>query len=288
MKKILYVLAIFILGLILLFVFDIIWKSPSYYKTEKTQVLETPIMDMTVYMDSLINIHRRPYIFTVESPKGGKVIILGVEHINDPSNAQFDSIKHFWGLNKPTVALVEGKLGFYMKWLHNPIELYGESGLTAELAKSNGADLYTWEPSREDEIDLLIKKYPAQKLAMFYSLRPFFGIPVEERASNPEDKLQDLIVERTDKKHLKNTLKSWKDIDSIWQRDFPDSDWKTFNSGYGYPGYFHDIWNSSNLARDEHMVNIIIELVQKGETVFVTMGSSHAPRIEETLKNALQ
>jgi hypothetical protein len=288
MKKLYYFVSVFIVSIILLFYFDIIWKSPSYYKTETITVLEVPVMDMTVYMDSIINTHRRPYIFTIESSKRGKVVAVGVEHMNDQTNSQFDSISHFWELNKPTVALVEGRLGFYIKWLHNPIERFGESGLTAELAKKDRVDLYTWEPTREDEIELLIKQYSAQKLAMFYSLRPFFGTPPQYRSSNPEENLQDLIDERTNKKHLKNTLTSWKDIDSIWKADFPNKDWRTFNSGYGYPGYLHDIWNSSNLARDEHMINIIIELVNKGETVFITMGSSHAPRIEESLKKALK
>ncbi|WP_223034110.1 hypothetical protein [Hanstruepera marina] len=288
MKKLLYSLTLLIGLIVLLFYFNIIWKSPSYYKTVKSREYEAPIMDMGTYMDSLINVHSRPYAYTITSQKKGKVIVLGVEHINDPKAPQFDLIKNQWEEHKPSVALVEGRLGFFCKWLHNSIEQYGESGLTAELAKSDGIKLYTWEPSRDDEIAMLIKKYPAQKLAMFYSLRPFFGIPLNERANNPEDKLQDLIEERTKRKHLKNTLKSWEEVDSIWQSDFPEKDWRTFDSGYGYPSYLHDIWNDSNLARDKHMVNIIVELVEKGETVFVTMGSSHAPRIENTLKSVIK
>lgn len=287
MKKFFYGLFGFILFILILFIADIIWKSPSYFKTSQVHTLEVPIMNMTTYMDSIINTHRRPYIYSLNTENAGKVIIVGVAHTNDPNNSQFDSIRKYWKNNKPSVALVEGRLGFYIKWLQNPIKQYGESGLTSELAKRDGADLYSWEPTRDDEIDMLIKKYSGLKLAMFYSLRPFFGIPIEERENNPEDILQSLIEERTNKKHLVNTINSWKDIDSIWQADFPDKDWRIHNSGYGYPGYLHDIWNSSNLARDQHMINIIIELVQEGETVFVTMGSSHAPRIEKSLINAL-
>ena len=244
-------------------------------------------MDMETYMNEGSN-HRRPYIYTVKSKSGGQVIVLGVRHINDTSNSQFDSIRNYWNTYEPSIALVEGKLGFYFKWIHDPIEKFGESGLTAQLAKKDNVDLYTWEPTREDEIKLLKTKYSAKKLAMFYSLRPFFGIPKKDRKNNPKDKLQKLINERTDYDYLKGAITSWEEIDSTWKQDFPDIDWKTFSTGYGWPGYFHDIWNSSNLTRDEHMIQIILELIKESETIFVTMGASHAPRIEEALRKSIQ
>ena len=283
MKKIIFGFVIFCIVILLLFKFNILWKSPSYYKLEKDITLETPIMDMETYMKELVNIHRRPYIYEIKSKNKGKAIIVGVNHLNDPSNSQFDSIRHYWNLYNPSVALVEGRMGFFINGIQNPIEEYGESGLSSSLAKTKNIDLYTWEPTRENEIEALIKIYPSKKLAMFYSLRPFFGIPIEERKDSPEKKLQKLIDERTDYEQLKNSITKWEEIDSIWKKDFPDSDWRSFSSDYGFPGYLHDIWNSSNLFRDEHMVKIILELINKDETVFVTMGSSHAPRIENTL-----
>jgi len=283
MKKIIFGFVIFCIVILLLFKFNILWKSPSYYKLEKDITLETPIMDMEAYMKELVNIHRRPYIYEIKSKNKGKAIIVGVNHLNDPSNSQFDSIRHYWNLYNPSVALVEGRMGFFINGIQNPIEEYGESGLSSSLAKTKNIDLYTWEPTRENEIEALIKIYPSKKLAMFYSLRPFFGIPIEERKDSPEKKLQKLIDERTDYEQLKNSITKWEEIDSIWRKDFPDSDWRNFFSDYGFPGYLHDIWNSSNLFRDEHMVKIILELINKDETVFVTMGSSHAPRIENTL-----
>lgn len=288
MKKIIAYLLFFFGIVLILFSCNVLWKSPAFYKVEAQKQLEVPIMDMETYMSTLVSNHRRPYIYHVKSNNGGQVVILGVEHINDPNNSQFDSIRHYWNIYKPSVALVEGRLGFLFKWLQDPIEKFGEGGLTADLAKKDRADLYTWEPTRADEIELLIQKYSAKKLAMFYSLRPFFGIPPKERESNPEEKLQNLIDDRTDYKHLKGTITSWEEVDNLWKKDFPDIAWRTYSTNYGWPGYFHNIWNSSNLSRDEHMVQIIIELVEKGETVFVTMGASHAPRIENTLKNTIK
>ncbi|AXT19566.1 hypothetical protein D7030_10140 [Flavobacteriaceae bacterium AU392] len=283
MKKLIISLSIITVFVLLLFFFGVVWKSPAFYKTEKQFTLDIPIIDMSTYMDSIVNKHRRPYIYNIKSKKGGQVIVLGVNHTSDANDTQFDSIRYYWNEYKPTVALVEGRLGFFFKWLQDPIEEYGEGGLLSDLAKRDRIDLYTWEPSREDEIELLINKYSAKKLAMFYSLRPFFSIPKEVREKDPEKKLQKLINERTDYDHLRNTIVSWEEIDSIWKSDFPNIEWRNYSTGYGWPGYFHDIWNSSNLSRDEHMIKIILELIEKGETVIVTMGVSHAPRIENTL-----
>ena len=284
-RRVIYSILLLISLLAVLLYFDVLWKSPSYYRTETKVKLNVPIMDMKVYMEEMVSNHRRPYIYNITSKSGGKVIVIGTDHVNNPDHIQFDSIRYYWKKHKPTVALVEGRLGFFFSWIHNPIKKYGESGLTSELSKKNNAALYTWEPSREDEIEILIEKYSAKKLAMFYSLRPFFQLPKKERNI---DNLKDLIEERTDYKYLKNSIINWQEIDSIWKVDFPKLNWKTYNSNYGYPGYLHDIWNSSNLARDKHMIDIILEQIKEGETVFVTMGASHAPRIEKTLNDLIK
>ncbi|WP_299523173.1 hypothetical protein [Winogradskyella sp.] len=284
LKKVFQFLLLFILTVFILFYFNVIWRSPSYYKTKKQVELTTSIMDMATYM-KVVNEHRRPYIYTLDAKSGGKVIIVGVEHTNNPNHSQFDSIRLYWKQHKPTIALVEGRLGFFFKWIHDPIEKYGESGLTSMLAKTDNVDLYTWEPSREDEIKMLINKYSPKKLAMFYSLRPFFQLPDNEKN---EDNLQALIDERTKYEALEGSITTWQEIDSIWKIDFPNLNWKTFKSGYGYPGYLHDIWNDSNLARDKHMIDIIAEQVNIGQKIFVTMGSSHAPRIENALKSVIE
>ena len=67
---------------------------------------------MDTYMSNIVNSHRRPYIYTINSRNKGKVIVLGVEHISDPSNIQFDSIRKYWLESNPDVALVEGRMGF--------------------------------------------------------------------------------------------------------------------------------------------------------------------------------
>ena len=270
-----------------LFSCNVIWRSPGFYKVEQRVELQEPLMDMEAYED-IRKTHRRPYCYAIVSGTGGAVQIAGVEHISDPHHSQLDTIRSLWKEFHPTVALVEGRLGFLFSWFQDPVEQYGEGGLVAQLAKRDGAKLYTWEPTREDEIELLISEFPPERIAMFYAFRPYFSNMRHGKPENPEKKLQGYLESRTDYPHIKGIYHSWEELDSVWRRDFPDIEWRDYSDEYGWPGYLHDVWNSSNLARDFHLVQTIVSLVNKGELVFVTMGVSHAPRIGKALRSAIK
>lgn len=266
-----------------LFAYHVIWISPSYFDVDGYAGLEVPIMTMEEY-HLIIHKHRRPYYYVIKTSKG-TAHIMGVNHTNDPTHPHLDSLKLKWELAKPTVALVESRLGFLFRWTQDPIEKYGERGLTADLAKQNGCDLYTWEPDRETEVEYLLSKYPAKQLALFYVLRPYFSFSVNYREQQSVALLNKLIKERTDYTGLRRQIQSAQDISKMMEIDYPSFNWRQHQIHDGWPkGYLFDIWNDSNLFRDRHMIQCIVELVAMGETVFVTMGVSHAPRIERALK----
>ncbi|WP_299668168.1 hypothetical protein [uncultured Polaribacter sp.] len=287
LKRISIALGVFIIVAVSLVSCNVIWTSPSYYDVKDPITIENPIMDMETY-EKIINTHRRPYIYSIKSSSGGEAHILGVAHTTDGNHPQFETIKKLWNEANPSVALVEGRLGFLFTWFQDPIKKYGEGGLVSQLTKKNGVDLFTWEPAREDEIELLMKEFPVEQIAMFYSFRPYFSNMRHDKPENPEKKLQEYLDSRTDYKHIRGIYKSWEELDRLWKEDFPSIDWRDYSDMYGWPeGYLSDIANSSNLARDYHMVQTIIELVNDGQTVFVTMGASHAPRIEKSLRVAI-
>lgn len=283
-RKALIPIALFFLSGAILLACNVIWKSPSFYDVKEIRKLKTPIMDMEDY-DTIIGSHERPYIYSVKSDNGGSVYILGVEHVKDNQHPQFKTIETYWTKVKPTVALIEGRLGFLFTWFQNPIENYGEGGLVSKLAKESGAKLYTWEPTRDNEIEILLEQFPAEQIAMFYSFRPYFSNMRHGKPENPEKKLQQYLESRTDYEHIRGIFQSWEELNNAWRNDFPEIDWKDYSDQQGWPvGYLSEIANASNLSRDFHLIQAIVELVEKGETVFVTMGVSHAPRIEDALK----
>ena len=103
--------------------------------------------------------------------------------------------------------------------------------------------------------------------------------------------MQSLIAKRTNYKTLKGVITSVEQFDSLWKADHPDEvSWRSYKHPQnGWPkGVLKEIAEATNAVRDEHMCRSIIELVSEGERVFISMGSSHAPRIEKTLKGMIQ
>lgn len=292
MKKIIKIIALIIglmmVSIFLLIQFNIIWTMAPYYQVSDDVQLEIPVMGMKAYED-IWDSHRRPYSYSLQAKSGTKVYIIGVDHTKDQFAPQLDSIRHLWYNSQPDIVLVEGRVGNLFTWVQHPVKELGEGGLVTALAKKDGVPLYSWEPPKEVEIDLLLKDFQVKQIAMYYTMRPYFSNIRYGKPDNPEAKLQEYLETRTDIVPLKGVFKSWQEVDAQWQQDFPNYDWRNHQAGSSFPeGYMHDLWNRSNLVRDEYMIQIILESIRKKKETFVVMGVSHAPRIEATLRKALE
>ncbi|MBK6825708.1 MAG: hypothetical protein IPG86_01900 [Chitinophagaceae bacterium] len=200
-------------------------------------------------------------------------------------------MKSQWKNFNPTVAMVEGRLGFLVSWFQDPVRKLGEGGLAAKLAKSNGVKLYSWEPGRDAEIEHLLKSYDPLHIAVFFCLRPYRGNYTGLSSAEADRVMKKLIAERTRKPGINGKLKTVEQVDSLWKADYPGlENWRTYQHPQnGWPdGLFKQMAEETNMLRDNYMCNSIIELVNKGERVFISMGVSHAPRIEKALKENLE
>lgn len=278
-------LVILVTTFILLIYAGVIWRSPKFYSVNNTVQPKVPIMSMDEYFKSVE--HRRPYIYKLEKGKGS-VYVLGIQHKKQYDH-QIDSINLIWNEFRPEIALVEGMLGFYISWFQDPVNRYGESGETVRLARKKNIPFYTWEPDKNEEIKYLSKYYSPKQLAFFYSLRPYLSNYRFGKPENPNKTIDEYIQDRTDYDIIRNQVHSYQEIDSIWKADFPnEKDWREKSDEYGWPkGYLFEIANLSNQYRDLHMLSVIIDLVNQEKKVFVTMGSSHAYRIEKSLRSEL-
>lgn len=101
--------------------------------------------------------------------------------------------------------------------------------------------------------------------------------------------MQSYIDSRTHYDGIRGEITSVVEIDSMWAADFPnEKDWRDSTDEFGWTeGYLAEMAAYSNEIRNIHMINAILEMVEEGKKVFITMGSSHAFRIEETLKGEL-
>ncbi|HEX9981052.1 MAG TPA: hypothetical protein VGB50_10870 [Flavobacterium sp.] len=265
----------------------IIWRSPKFYTVKEEKLFKVPIMDMRAY-DTLGD-HVRPYLYEIRKGRGA-VYVIGIEHTKDINNMQIPIMNATWNTFQPDVAFVEGRLGFLFEGLQDPVKEYGEGGLTLSLAKEHDIPFYTWEPQKSDELKMILKQFTPQQAALFYSLRPYFSNFRFGKPADPDASLQELIDSRTDMDGIRGAITSVAQVDSIWKADFPKlKDWRDTSDEYGWPdGYLLDIFSLSNQIRDVHLCSAVIEAVNEGQKVFVTMGSSHAFRIEKTLRAELE
>lgn len=264
----------------------VFWRSPAYYADPPSFVLEKPIMTMEEY-GTIAETHPRPFIVHHEKRKSG-VLIFGAEHTRDPHHPQFAKLRDEWKGFNPTVALVEGRLGFLFRWFMNPVEHLGEGGLVYDLAKSDGIEIFSWDPPLEKDVAWVLEEFPAPRVALFYVLRPYFGAYRQGKVSDPEDFVEEYRVKRTAIPGLENTIPSVAVIDSMWSTDFAEEkNWRETSDEYGWPGYLNDIAKRSNEFRDEHFARIVLDFVNKGHRVFAIAGSSHAVKLDSTLAVAI-
>ncbi|MEG9328848.1 hypothetical protein V6B16_12960 [Salinimicrobium catena] len=291
LKKSLKVIGFFILGIsglfLLLLFTGVIWRSPGYYEVGAHREFAQPVMTMQEYSQS--REHVRPYNYRLGDDRKGEVYVLGIDHTKDPADRQIHSVQKAWEEFDPDVLLVEGRLGFFFSGLQDPVKRYGEGGKAMSLAKRDKVEFYTWEPKKQDEINMMLKRFPAKRVAMFYSLRPYLSNFRFGKPEDPDAVLQSFIKSRTDYDGIRGEIVSVFQIDSIWKTDFAhEKDWRDSSDEYGWPqGYLSDMAAYSNEIRNIHMVNAILELVEKDKKVFITMGSSHAFRIENTLREEI-
>ena len=263
----------------------IAWRSPPFYDPPKVR-LPVAILTMAQY-DSVSHCHPRPYVVRAASASGAAVLF-GASHTRDPADAQLGLLKQEWRTFRPTVALVEGRLGFLMPGVSDPVKAFGEMGAVASLAKDDDVRLYSWEPRREVEIARMLESFPAERVALFYVLRPYFSQFRFGRPDDPGGFVEEYRRKRTAYPGLEGTLPSVAAIDTLWARDFAGlPGWRETSDEYGLPGYLAELSARSNALRDEHLAGIIVDLARRGERVFAIAGSSHAVKLDAALRAAL-
>lgn len=259
------------------------WRSPPYYADYGKIDLPTPILTAEQYTE-VSGTHARPYVVHLETDNGA-LLLYGASHTKNPDDPQISDLRKRWAAFRPSAVLVEGRLGFLVEGFSDPVRTYGESGLVFGMARKQGVKAFTWEPPIERELEQVLAMHPKERVALFYILRPYFSNLRHGKPADPESVVEEYRRKRTQWPGLQNTFASVAEIDATWQRDFAGmKDWRDTSDEYGLPGYLHEVWKTSNAARDEHFARVIIDLMRKNERVFAVCGSSHAVKLEPALR----
>ena len=275
MKKLLRISA-WILGstvLLLGLVFIIAWKSPKYYKIEKTSSLSQLYVPFRNYTGE----YSRPFVIETTN-----AIIFGAEHTRDPKHAEIRLIEEKWKTIKPTIALVEGRLGFLLPMVMDPVENLGEGGKVKELAQKDDVPVYNWDLSKEELAAGLQKKYSKEQIALAQILQPYFS---QVRFGKPDaEEFLKPFFKRAAYVGLQDSIKTVQDIDRTWEKYFSDKDWRNVSDEHELPGYLNPMMADVNDLRNQQLISVVNELTGRGEKVFLICGSSHAWCVQPAFK----
>jgi hypothetical protein len=260
------------------------WRSPPFYETDESRALPAAILTQAQY-EAVHESFPRPYVVDCATSKG-RVVLFGASHTRDPRDPQIIDLETRCAALQPTQVLVEGRPGGPLVAL-DPIGRLGEGGAAMRAARRARVPVHSWEPSREAEVAAQLARFPRQRVALFYVLRPYVSSLRFGKPKNPDADVEATRRRRVRWKGLEGTLRDVAAIDAIWRRDFAGlPDWRDTSDEYGWPGYLDEIAHAANEIRDEHFARLLVELLGRGERVFAVAGSSHAVRLEPVLDAA--
>ena len=268
-------ISIFLCGI----TYFIAWKSPEYYTVSTTAA--DSIIPFADY-ERLIN-HQRPYIVTATN----KYCIFGAEHTRDPYFFEIAILEQEWKTLNPTIALVEGRLGFLISGLMDPVKKLGEGGKVKALAQKNDVPLYNWDLSMETLAQQLMPKFKPEQIALAQILYPYFGQLRFGKPDSPEKYIEQ-YYKRAKYVRQENDISNAEDIDRLWKKYFPkDEDWRNTSDQNGLPGYLNEMAAVINDLRNRQLVSAVKELSARGERVFLHCGSSHAVCVAPAFNDAI-
>lgn len=225
-----------------------IWRSPKFYLENNSCDPFENILSMEQY-GQLSQIHKRPFIVKTES-----VLVFGSEHSKDPNDVQMETIETTFKEFKPTIVLVEGRLGFLIPYVMNPVKNFGEMGKAAEIAKRDGIPIFSWDAPKDEQINALLKIFTPEQIALKEILNPYFGNLRFGKPDSPEQYVEQYL-NRASWLGVQDQFKSVQDIDRIWERDFSnEKDWRNTSDQWGLPGYLSLMADYSNYIRNQHLV----------------------------------
>ncbi|TDO26468.1 hypothetical protein [Sediminibacterium goheungense] len=274
MKKLLFRL-IFVVVLILSIVYLMAWKSPRYYIPQNAYNTADSIVPFLQYTGE----HERPFLVETKT-----AIVFGATHTKDRKDPQLIQMENLWSEFKPTIALVEGRLGFLLPPFMDPVQELGEGGMLKALAHRDGVKIMNWDLSKKALADSLQLYFTREQIALQQILNPYFGNLRFGKPSSPDGFIEEYI-KRAAYVGLEDSIKTVADIDRIWVKYFPAGpDWRETSDEYALPGYLAKLMATSNDIRNRQLVASIKELVKKGERIFIVCGSSHAYCIAPAFK----
>ncbi len=218
----------------------------------------------------------------------GELLYFGSVHSKDADHPQLTELRRVWELFRPTVALVEGRMGFFVGTARQGVGVFGEGALVYSLAERDGVPLHTLEPPLELEIAALRECGDSTQVALF---RVMNGYISARRGGDVSDfKIGRLLSKRA--APLTDALPDIPALDAYFASQFPESPgWREIPEQATWPSpggtWMNAMARRANSVRDDHFVRSLVDLTRRGERVLAIAGRSHVVIWEPVLLESL-
>ncbi len=269
------------------------WWSPAEYTPAATIAPKgTPLTPaghdarVSLLDDSPYILHIEP---TPDQQRQGALLFFGSRHTKDPDHPQQAALQRAWTGFRPTVALVEGRMSFFVGTARQGIQVFGEGAAVYSLAKQANIPLFTLEPPLEIEIAALDEIGDRKQVAIFRFLSGFMSA---KRGGQVSDfKINRLLSKRA--APLTDALPDIPALDNYFAAQFPQfKEWRDLPEQALWPGrtdtWLNQMATQSNQARDAHFTRTMLDLVARGERVLAIAGRSHTINLEPVLWTSMQ
>ncbi len=242
--------------------------------------------------------HPAPYVVRLAHRGGGELLFFGSRHSFEPSHPQFERLVGLWEEFRPTLAFWEGG---------GPLEVgddrdevirrAGEPGLVRYLAARDGVRAESPEPADGDVTALLLERFSAEQVKLFYVLRQvsqYVGYEGRELPVTLEEQVLSDLGAFAGHPGLAGPPTNLEEVGALAREHLPDlADWREVPLSYFAPGledgrqFTNDVALAASAFRDEHLMARIVEAVSAGERLFAVFGASHAVMQERALRHTL-
>lgn len=245
--------------------------------------------------------HGSPYILKLKR-KNGSLYYFGEKHSFDPNFEQWKDAKGLWAefLADPSlkkIALVEGGVRTARATEADSVIADGGMGLVAYLAAQAGIETASPEPEDRVERTGLEKEFSRDEIQYYY-----FARMVHQWLRKAEPR-PDFDVYLTRSLEADRRTSGWADYDfslshmyavhkRLFGAPFSLNDkglfYETTNPVNEKRNRINDVSKRSGELRDEHVVNVIADYLEKGYSVYAQYGHSHVVMQEPWLRERFE
>jgi len=228
-------------------------------------------------------------VLRAEDPSGGALFYFGARHTNDLDDPQIQTLVTAWERFEPTIALLEGRLGYGPGGLRFAVQRFGEPGLVYALAHRDGVDVYSIEPDGADHARALANATDPEAAAAMLAIRYVW--------SNEQRPYSTASIEEALHKRaigvLDGVFANAEAFDAFWRERWISElgDWRELDSDPLIPRRgrteLESVWAVDTELRDVHMTRVLVEEVRAGKRVFAVIGRSHVAVQEPALRALL-